>query len=205
MKRIAAVAALALCLGLPMAWAQHEPAEERAEKAGHDVTEGEEGGGMEVFAWLNFALLTAGLVWIFRKNAVPYFASRAIGIRKGMIEADEARAAAEHRMADVEARLSRLQADIQLLKDEAMKEAQAESIRGREETAAALAKIRVHAEREIESAGKSARFELKRYSAQLALGIAERKIRARLNPATQDALFQGFLHQLDSATGARNT
>ena len=37
--------------------------------------------------------------------------------------------------------------------------------RVRQETAAELAKIRAHAEREIASAGKAARAELKRYSA----------------------------------------
>jgi F-type H+-transporting ATPase subunit b len=106
-------------------------------------------------------------------------------------------------MADVEARLARLQADVQLLKDEAMKESEAEKARGRAETAAALAKIRAHAEQEIEAAAKSARLELKRYAAQLAISLAEQKIRARMNPAAQDTLFQGFLRNLDGNARAQ--
>ena len=203
MKRIAATGALALLLAVPFAWAQQEPAGERAEQAGHDVTEGEEGGVIEIMAWLNFALLMAGLVWIFRKNAVPYFASRAIGIRKGMIEADDARAEAERRMADVDARLARLAADIEALKEEAMSEAAAERVHGQAETAAALAKIRAHAEQEIEAAAKSARLELKRYTAQVAVSLAEQKIRARMDAPSQDLLFQGFLRHLDDGAGAQ--
>jgi F0F1-type ATP synthase membrane subunit b/b' len=43
----------------------------------------------------------------------------------------------------------------------------------------------------------AARAELKRYSAELAIGLAERKIRARMNAATQDALIGSFAENLD--------
>jgi len=199
---MAAVGTLALGLTVGFAWAQHEPAEQRAEEATPETSAGE--GGMELWAWLNFALLAAGLVWIFRKNAVPYFASRALSIRKGMIEAEDARAEAERRMADVEARLARLQTDVQTLKDEAMQEAKSEQGRARQETEAALAKIRLHGEQDIQAAGKAARLELKRYSAELALGMAEQKIRARMDPATQNGLFRGFLQELDRGSRPLN-
>ena len=203
MKRIFATSLLALLLASPFAWAQKESSEQRAEQGAHDVTEGQEGGIMEVMAWVNFAILAGALTWMFRKNAVPYFASRAISIRKGMMAADEARAAAERQMADVDARLARLQSDIQAMKDDAMKEAEAERVRGHAETAAALAKIRTHAEQEIEAAAKSARLELKRYAAGLAVGLAEQKIRTRMDPPSQDSLFQGFLRRLDGAARAQ--
>jgi len=202
MRRIAMAALCGWLLIAPVVWAQQP--ESAGARGGQEATGGEDGGKMEVFAWVNFALLAAGLVWIFRKNAVPYFAARAIGIRKGMIEAEDARAAAEQTMAGVDARLARLQTDIQALKDEATAAARTEHERTRQETADALDKIRKHARQEIESAGKSARLELKRYTAQLALGLAGQRIRARMNRTTQDALFRGFLHQLDSAPGARN-
>jgi F0F1-type ATP synthase membrane subunit b/b' len=63
-------------------------------------------------------------------------------------------------------------------------------------TAAEIAKIQAHAEQEIASAGKAARTELKRYSAQLAVELAEQKIRARMTPQTQDALVRGFVRDL---------
>ena len=63
-------------------------------------------------------------------------------------------------------------------------------------TAAEIAKIQAHAEQEIASAGKAARMELKRYSAELAIDLAEQKIRARMTPETQDALVRGFVRDL---------
>ena len=192
-------AVLFVALAAPCVLAQHEPASERAEKGAAAVTEGEGSEGLEIWAWANFALLTAGLVYVFRKNAVPYFAQRAVGIRRSMVEADEARAGAERRIAAVETRLANLQSDIQSLKDTAMAEAHAEHERMRQETAAAIAKIRANAEQEIASAGKAARAELKRYSASLAIAVAAEKVRARMNPATQDALVRGFARNLTGA------
>jgi F0F1-type ATP synthase membrane subunit b/b' len=180
-----------LSVAAPRLFAQQEPASERAEQGAEAVTEGE--GGMQLWAWANFALLAGGLVYIFRKNAAPYFAHRAIGIRKSMAEAEEARVDAEKRIAAVEARLANLETDIKSLRDEALAEARNEHERVRRETTAEIAKIRMNAEQEIASAGNAARAELKRYSATLALGVAAEKVRARMNAATQDALVRGFV------------
>jgi F-type H+-transporting ATPase subunit b len=197
-----AVGTLALFLGIPSLRAQHEPAGEAvksgAEKPGEQKHE--EGGGLEIWAWLNFALLAAGLVWLYRKNGVPYFVSRAIGIRRGMIEADDARAEAERKIAAVETRFSRLQSDIQALKDEAIAEQKVAHERARQATLAELAKIQTHAEQEITSAGNAARMELRRYSAQLAVSRAEAELRARVDHPAQDALFRGFIKELGAVS-----
>ena len=63
-------------------------------------------------------------------------------------------------------------------------------------TAAEIAKTQANAEREIAAAGKAARTELKRYCADLAVGLAEQKVRARMTPETQDALVRGFVRDL---------
>jgi F0F1-type ATP synthase membrane subunit b/b' len=185
MRRTILAAALALVLLAPGM---------RAEEA-----KGEGEGGLEIWAWANFAILAGGLTWVFRKNAAPYFAKRAIGIRKSMVEADEARADAERRIGAVEAKLASLPADIKALKDEAIAEARSEHQRVSHETAAAIAKIHANAEQEIASAGKAARAELKRYFATLAVGVAAEKVRERMTPVTQDALVRGFVRNLTGA------
>jgi F-type H+-transporting ATPase subunit b len=189
---------LCLALALPGVRAQqHESAEQRATEGAEAVSEGED--GLQVWAWANFVLLVAGLTWVFRKNAVPFFNQRAVSIRKEMVNADEARADAERRISAVEARLAKLPADIQALKDTAIAEAKSEHERMRQETAAAIAKIRSNAEQEIASAGKAARAELKRYTASLAVGVAAEKVRARMSAETQDSLVRGFTKHLTGA------
>lgn len=66
-----------------------------------------------------------------------------------------------------------------------------------------IARIKEHAEQEIAAAGKAARLELKRYSAELAIGLAEEKVRRRITPETQDALVRGFVRELDQPSNGR--
>lgn len=190
MKRLASVA-LGLLVGLP-AFAQQE-AESVARKVAESRGVTEHGAGEVLWAWANFLLLAGGLAYIIKKNAGPYFAKRSLEIRKGMIEADEARAEADAKVAEVERRLERLQADIESLRREARQEGEAEERRMRREGVAEMAKVQQHLMDEISSAGKAARLELRRYSAELALGLAEQKIAARMSPETQDRLVKSFV------------
>src|SRR5581483_10555988 len=129
-------------------------------------------------------------------NAGPYFAQRTLTIRKGMIEADEARAEADAKVADVDRRLAGLESEIADLRDEARREADAEAQRIARESENELTKIRQHVEDEISAAGKAARLELRRHAARLALDLAEQKIAARLTPETQDRLVRTFTARL---------
>ncbi|HEY3638271.1 MAG TPA: hypothetical protein VGK90_08960, partial [Rhizomicrobium sp.] len=87
----------------------------------------------------------------------------------------------------------------QALRAESQKEASSEQERMRQQTATEMVKIRAHAEQEIASAGKADRLELKKYSAELAVALAEQKLRARITPDAQEALVRGFVRDLDSS------
>jgi F-type H+-transporting ATPase subunit b len=148
--------------------------------------------------WANFALLVGALGYLIKKNAGPFYAARSHKIREQMVLAEEAREDAERRASEVDRRLASLEADIASLRAESRKEAENEIERMRQQTVADIAKIRAQAEHEIAAAGKTARSELKRYSAELALDLAKQKLRARLTPQTQEALVRGFVRDLDS-------
>jgi len=209
---------LAAAIAFAPAFAQHEApkADEHAQPAGqaqsaehaagdahaaaesHGKSEGHGGGheGLELWKWANFLLLAGGLGYLIGKNAGPFFASRSQQITKDMAEADRLRQDAEARSADVDRRLGNLQAEIDSLRSEALNQQAAEAERIRQHTTAEIQKIQEQAEQEIASAGKAARTELKRYSAELALELAERKLRAGVTPESQDALVQGFVQDL---------
>jgi len=184
-------AAPALCL------AADEKAESKKEAAG------ESEGKWKAWEWANFIVLAGGLGYIIGKNAGPTFDARSRKIRKDMIESEEIRRGAQARAAEVERRLATLEAEIAALRAEAQQESDAETQRYSRQTAAEIEKVQAHAEQEIASAGKSARMELKRYSAELAVELAEQKIRARMNSDTQDALVRGFVHNLDSSSSRK--
>jgi F-type H+-transporting ATPase subunit b len=159
--------------------------------------QGAEGeGSLQLWKWANFALLAGAIIYFVAKSAPAFFAARSLSIRKEIIEANEARKEAEARAAAVEARLANLGAEIAALRAEAQDEGRAETKRITQHTAEEIAKIQAHAEQEIAAAGKTARLELKRYAAGLAVQLAQQKIQARMTPATQDALVRGFVRDL---------
>jgi F-type H+-transporting ATPase subunit b len=207
MRRLAGwIVLLGLAAAGPAAAQEH--AEKAEEKAGEHATEasGEgEHGGMEIWKWANFAILAGGLGYLVGKNAGPFFASRTQQIRKEMIESGEMRKQAEARAAEVDRRLANLDSEIAGLRAEAKREAEAETERLSRQTAAEIAKVQLHAEQDIAAAGKAARMELKRYSAELAVELAEQKIRARMNPDVQNGLVMGFVKDLDGGARSQTT
>jgi F-type H+-transporting ATPase subunit b len=210
MKRIGALALLvAAAAGGPALRAQEgrqppKNEETALERAADSPAEGEHG-KLEMWKWANFAVLAAGLGYLVAKNAGPFFSARSQQIRKDMVEAQEARQQAEARAADVDRRLANLESDIAALRAESQQEARSETELLARHTAAEIAKIQAHAEQEIVSAGKAARQELKRFSAGLAVRLAEQRIRSRMTPETQEALVRGFVRDLDPpASSATN-
>lgn len=175
--------------------AQDRP-EAAAEKSKTSEAGDEEEQGLEPWKWVNFAILVGALGWLIGKNAGPFFAARSQEIRKGIAEAEQIRSEAEARAAAVDAKLANLGAEIEALRKAARDERSAEGERLRQRTAAELAKAQEHAEQEIAAAGKAARLELKRYSAELALDVAARKIQQRMNAENDEALVQEFVREL---------
>jgi F-type H+-transporting ATPase subunit b len=192
--RILALAAL--CCGLavtgPVLRAQESAA------AAHGTAPGEEEHGKTLaWMWANFILLVGGLGYLVYKNAGPFYAGRSRKIRKDLIEAEDLRKEADQRAAEIERRLASLEGEIAALREESQREAAAETERLAAQTAADAAKIQVHAEQEIEAAGRAARVELKRYAAALAVDLAAQKIRGRMSDDTQDKLVGSFVRKLD--------
>ena len=194
MRRLALVT---VAFGLALtgsAWAQEPQGGEKNSGAPKEQTFAEK---YELeLKWANFLLLAGVLGYFIGKNAGPFFAARSAGIRKNMDDSLRQRQEAEAKAADVDRRLANLENDIAALRGQSEAEAQAETERMARQTEAEIAKIQAHAEQEIASAGKAARMALKRYAGELAIGIAEQKVRARMTPDTEDTLVQGFVRNL---------
>lgn len=182
-------------------WAQeHGASPAHGAGAAHGEAEHKSSGPAEVsiwWKWANFAILAGGLGFMIAKNAPAYFASRNEEIRKGLEEGAELQREANARTAAMEARLKNLDAEIAELKTKAKADIAAEGHRIEAETQVAVAKLQAHAESEIASAAKFERAQLKTYAADLALKLAEEKLRGQLNTQADAGLIQGFLKGLN--------
>jgi F-type H+-transporting ATPase subunit b len=207
MRSLGRRAALAVCLvlGAPWGLAHAQTSAEKAVKNAVDEpatrSEGRAEGVSPIWSWANFAILAGGLGYLTKKYGGPWFASRSLAIRKGIADAEQIRAAAEGRAAEVDRKLAGLHPEIESLKADAHREQAAETERLRQQTAADMARVQAHAASEIEAAGKAARLQLKRYAAQLAIDLAEQKIRRQITPDVQTALVENFARELQPPPG----
>jgi len=166
-----------------------------------EISHEEEGGNVTLWKTLNFVLLAAGLIFLLRKPARQFFASRTEDIRKGIDEATAARKDAEARAADMERRLQGLETEIAQLREKAREEMAAEEERLRAESAHALARIRERAGQEILSTTSHARNELRAEAARLALELAEQNVRGRMTPEVASGLLNSFVNDLARIQG----
>lgn len=143
---------------------------------------------------LNFAVIFFAIGGLLRKKLPGYFSGRTATIQKGIEEARKMSEDARRRLAEVEGRLSRLDTEIASMRQEADENAKAEEQRIRAAGEEERRRIVVSAEQEIEMTANAARRELKAYVAELAVDLAEKKI--RVNKDTDEALVRTFTAQL---------
>jgi len=125
---------------------------------------------------LNFAVI-ALLVFLGMRKALPsMFRDRTASIQKAMEEARKASEDANRRLGDIEGRLARLDQEIAGMRSTAEEEARTEEERIQAAAEEDRKKVVQTAEQEIAAAARSARSQLKAYAAELADGLAEKKI-----------------------------
>lgn len=146
----------------------------------------------ELWKWPNFILLAGLLGYLIRKHGTPMLEARSRMIREGLEAGEKAQAEAEARVAAVQARIANLDKEIAELRAAAQEGMEREAERIRREADAELSRIEQHTANEIVAIGKQTRLELRHYAAQLAMDLAERKIRARMSPGVQDTLLGNF-------------
>jgi F-type H+-transporting ATPase subunit b len=151
-----------------------------------------------VWKWGNFLILFGGLGWYLRKPLREFLDSRSKAIGEGLASGRMAKEEAFHMLSEIETRLARLDKEIKNLKDQALLEAEEEKARILAGAGAEADKILDLAKREIEGLKKSAHLELEGYVAELAVKLAEERLRASLTPEENKKMIQQFLKTLDA-------
>ena len=133
--------------------------------------------GLELWKFINLSIFVVVMVYLLRRPLSDAFRSRREGIRRDLLKAQEERDQALAKLAEVESRLARLDSEVATIQEQSKAEAEAERQRIARDTEAEILKLQELAQREIESAGKVARQELRRFAAQQSVKLAEEIIR----------------------------
>jgi len=145
---------------------------------------------------INFAIIVGVIFWASRKSLPTFLRNRTAMIQKAMQEARQASEDANRRLADIESRLSRLDAEIGGMRAAAEKEAAAEEERIKAATEEDARKIVDSVEQEVATAMRTARRELSAYAADLAVALAKKQI--HVDVATDQTLVRQFATQLSN-------
>jgi F-type H+-transporting ATPase subunit b len=145
----------------------------------------------------NFALLALLIVLISKSRLPAMFRTRTGEIQRGITEARKASDDANRRLADVETRLARLDAQVAEMRSIAEEEAVVEEHRILQALEDEKRKIVDSANAEIGNATKLAQRELKAFTAELAVSLAEKQI--HVDSDTDRALVSNFVEQLNGS------
>jgi F-type H+-transporting ATPase subunit b len=147
----------------------------------------------------NFAILAGVLVYFLRAPVRTYLESRATAIRSDLVAASEMRATATAQLAEIERKLQSLPAELAALKAQGAQDVAAEQARIAQAAALERERLIEQTRREIATRLQVARRELTQHAAQLAVQIAEERIRRTITPDDQLRLVQRYTEQLREA------
>lgn len=198
--------------GGPAAAAPGQPADAHGAGAagdGHGAaaaegTHGEEGAHEQtttqtIAKLVNFAILVGALAYFLRGPIAAHLASRASTIRQDLVSAAEMRSAAAGQLAEIDAKLKALPAELEALRTQGAADVTAERARIAAAAEAERARLIEQTRREIETRFRVARRELTAHAARLAVSLAESRIRQTITPEDQLRLVDRFTSQLKEA------
>jgi len=169
---------------------------------GHDAS-----GGVPtvvIFQFINFAIYIGIIVYLGRQPIANYFKNRQAGFYSALKKADAARAEAQAKRADVQSRLSKLEAT----RDESLQTARKEAALLRaqivEEAKALSEKLRIDAERTAIVEIERAKFALREDLLSQSVQMAERILTDKMQEPDQKRLQDEFVQKIQSGKGPKN-
>ena len=218
---LAALVLAAVAIGTPApARAQdHAPAAAPAAQPGHDAAAKPQGaadvpqateeheaphdaGWMPTIAKVvNFAILVGVLVYFLRAPLAGYLTGRIAKVREDLVTAAQTRDTASRQLAEIDAKLRALPAELEALKRRGAEDIAAERVRIEAAAEAERRRLLEHTRREIDMRMGVARRELLELTANLAVGVASERIRTSITADDQARMIDRYAAQLTQ--GAR--
>lgn len=156
--------------------------------------------GLELWKFLNLAIFTAAAIYVLRKKINEALLARRESIRQELVNAQTARERALARVAEADDLLSRLDEHVGAIHKQATQEAEAERRRLAEATAREKEKLKQQAQREMETANKLARKELRQFLATRSVELARESVRRQMRPEDDTLLIKESIGDLRRTT-----
>ena len=145
---------------------------------------------------LNFAVLVGGLVYFLRAPIAGYLSSRSSQIRQDLVAAAEMRNAATAQLAEIDRKMAALPGELESLRRQGAEDVKAEEKRIAEAATRERERLLDQTRREIDMRLRIAKRELTEHAAELAVQVAEQRIKRSITPDDQIRLVDRYASQL---------
>lgn len=152
--------------------------------------------GLEAWKFLNLAVFTIAMFFLLRRKISDALSSRRDAIKQELVQAQQQRERALARVVEADTLLNRLDGDVQSVRENAREEAKSERARLASATTRELEKLKQQATREIETADKIARKQLREFFAQRSIEVARETIKVQMKPEDEAVLISQSIGEL---------
>jgi F-type H+-transporting ATPase subunit b len=150
---------------------------------------------------VNFALLIGILAYFLRTPLAGYLNGRIGKVREDLLTAKQTRETAVRQLAEIDAKLAALPAELAALKKRGAEDLVAERTRIEQDALVERQRVLEHTRREIDMRLRVAKRELLELGASLAVGVAAERIRTSITPDDQARLVDRYTAQLQTGSG----
>ena len=151
---------------------------------------------------VNFAILVGVLVYLLRAPLSGYLSSRIVKVREDLVAAANLRDTATRQLAEIDAKLKALPAEIDALRVRGKEDMAAERVRIEQAAEAERQRLLEHTRREIETRLRVAKRELLELTAELAVQTATARITKTITPDDQARLIDRYAAQVGRAAAS---
>ncbi len=155
--------------------------------------------GFPLWKFINLAIFVGLLVYLVKKPLTETFKTKREVIRAELIKAEEEKQSAMAKLTEVESKTAQLESEKDRIMLTSQVEAENEKQRISEQTESDIAKIRSQAEAEIARTKTVAQNQLRRFSAEESIRLAEQMLREKLGVASDADLVRVGINNLGGA------
>lgn len=173
--------------------------------AGHGEAAAEEhhdpGWWPTIWKAANFLILVGALVYFLGAPVMGYLHGRIAKVREDLVTAKQTRETAVRQLAEIDAKLAALPAELEALKVRGAEDLAAEQARIEQEAQAERQRVLEHTRREIDMRLRVAKRELLELGANLAVNVASDHIKKSITTDDQARLVDRYAAQIQTGAG----
>jgi F0F1-type ATP synthase membrane subunit b/b' len=152
--------------------------------------------GLEAWKFFNLFVFVGVMIYILRRKISEALAARRDAIKQELLDAQQRRERALAEVAEADTLLGRLDADIRSVHEHSQQEAHSERERLAASTKQELQKLEQQARREMETAHKIARKQLRQFFAKRSIDVARQTVSSQMKAEDDVSLIRESIGEL---------